>query len=248
MIFRILFFLGLAMELNGFCVIGHRGACGYAPENTLASFAKAIELGVDMIEFDVQRCKTGELVVLHDVTVDRTTNGKGWVGDFTLADLKKLDAGAGEQIPTLREVLDLVMCKTRINIEIKEEGIVDDVAAIVKEYAARPEWSEGDFLISSFWHRELAAFKKIYPDVATSALFTCNPAQGVEFVLSLGVDIVGCSIEFISKELVQSAHAHGKKIFLFTVNTPDEIRYALSLGVDGIFSNFPDRVLAAINR
>jgi glycerophosphoryl diester phosphodiesterase len=248
MVFRVLFFLGLAMELNGFCVIGHRGACGYAPENTLASFAKAIELGVEMIEFDVQRCKSEELVVLHDVTVDRTTNGHGLVGHFTLTDLKKLDAGAGEQIPTLREVLDLVDHQIRINIEIKEEGIVDDVVAIIKEYVTGHGWSEKDFLVSSFWHRELAAFKKIYPDVATSALFTCNPVHGVEFVSTLGVDAVGCSIEFISKELVQDAHSHGKKIFLFIVNTPDEIRYALSLGVDGIFSDFPDRVLVAINR
>jgi glycerophosphoryl diester phosphodiesterase len=248
MVVRILFFLGLVMELNGFSVIGHRGACGYAPENTLASFAKAIELGVDMVEFDVQRCKTGELVVLHDTKVNRTTNGKGSVGDFTLADLQKLDAGKGEQIPTLREVLDLVDREARVNIEIKQEGIVDDVAAIIKEYVTRHGWSEKDFLVSSFWHRELAAFKKIYPGVATSALFVCDPAGGIEFVSSLGVDAVGCSIEFISKELVQDVHARDKKIFLFTVNAPDEIRYALSLGVDGIFSDFPDRVLAAINR
>ena len=99
--------------------ISHRGACGYEPENTLASFKKAIEINADMIELDVHVCKTGEVVVIHDEKVNRTTNGKGYVSQKNLESLKKLDAGKGKKIPTLIEVLDLVNKRVKVNIELK---------------------------------------------------------------------------------------------------------------------------------
>ncbi len=119
--------------------IGHRGAMGYAPENTLGSFAKALELGVDGIELDVHVCKSGEVVVIHDERVDRTTNGKGQVKEMTLKELKELDAGKGERIPTLEEVLDFVDRRAFIDIELKAEGIGNSVADIVRKYIQEHE-------------------------------------------------------------------------------------------------------------
>jgi len=107
--------------------IGHRGAAGHAPENTLASFRKAIELGLDMTELDVHVCASGELVVIHDENVDRTTNSKGWVSKLSLTELKRLDAGAGETVPTLAEVLDLLKDRIMLNIELKGLGTAEPV-------------------------------------------------------------------------------------------------------------------------
>ena len=141
-VMKVVMILLLPMGLNAMQIIGHRGACGYAPENTHASFERAIELGVGMIEFDVQRCKSGELVVIHDLMVDRTTNGSGYVSELTLDELQKLDAGDGEQIPTLREVLDRVDQRVAVNIEIKAAGIVGGVAAIIDEYVRERKWRQ----------------------------------------------------------------------------------------------------------
>jgi len=108
---------------NNFLKIGHRGAMGYQPENTLISFEKAIQLGVDMIEMDVEKCKTGELIIIHDQKVDRTTNGEGYVADFSFEEIKKLDAGNGEKIPTVQEVLNLVKNRVKINLELKNPDV-----------------------------------------------------------------------------------------------------------------------------
>src|SRR3989344_4626849 len=114
--------------------IAHRGASGHKPENTLAAFAKALEIGVDIIELDVRVCKTGELVVFHDMALERTTNGNGLVADTSLEELKKLDAGGGEQVPTLKEVIDLVNKRVVLNIEMKGKGVVEQLATILKGY------------------------------------------------------------------------------------------------------------------
>src|SRR3989338_4292016 len=113
--------------------MGHRGAAALEPENTLRSFRKAIEIGVDYVEFDIHRCKSGELVVIHDETVDRTTNGKGFVADLTLQQLKKLDAGKGEQIPALQEVIDCCKGNVKMQIELKEPGLEADTISLLVE-------------------------------------------------------------------------------------------------------------------
>ncbi|MEM2727493.1 MAG: glycerophosphodiester phosphodiesterase family protein, partial [Candidatus Bathyarchaeia archaeon] len=112
--------------------IGHRGAKGYEPENTILSFKRALELGVNAIEFDVRRTKDGEIVVIHDAEVDRTTNGKGLVGELTLSEIKSLSTEKGEKIPTLEEALDFLDRKSKIFIEIKEVGIEEKVLEIVR--------------------------------------------------------------------------------------------------------------------
>jgi len=138
-----------------FLKIGHRWAAGYEPENTLASFKKAIDLNVDMIELDVYLCKTGELVVLHDPKVDRTTNGIGYIEEKTFEEVRNLDAGKGEKIPTLKEVFELTNRKVKINIELKWAGTAKPVSKLIKEYVEN-KWREyDDFMISSFDHYEL---------------------------------------------------------------------------------------------
>ncbi len=127
-------------------IIGHRGACGYEPENTISSFKKALELGVDAIELDVYVLGRGELVVIHDDKVDRTTNGKGYVLDYSFEELRKLDAGNGQTIPTLEEVLDLVNMKTSVNIELKGTGTAKAVASTIYNYLAKG-WSEEQLMV-----------------------------------------------------------------------------------------------------
>src|SRR3989344_1650436 len=138
--------------------IAHRGASGYESENTLAAVSKALEIGVDIIELDVRVCKTGELVVFHDMALERTTNGSGLVADTSLAELKKLDAGEGEQIPTFGEVVDLVNKKATLNIEIKGKGVVDRLAITLRGYLKDGAYSSDSFIVTSFDKKELHQF------------------------------------------------------------------------------------------
>ncbi len=223
-------------------IIGHRGAMGYEPENTLRSFRKAIELGVDMIELDVYLLNDRSLVVIHDDTVDRTTNGKGYVLDQTFEEIRQLDAGRGEKIPTLQEVLDLADRKISVNIELKGEHTAGPVARVIQEYVTNNGWQFEKFSVSSFNHHELQAFKKLLPQVKIGALIVGIPVTYAKFAEELGAYSVNVSLEFINQAFVNDAHERGLKIFVFTVNERDDSERMKRLGVDGIFSNYPDKV------
>lgn len=227
---------------KSFIKIGHRGAMGYEPENTLLSFRKALDLGVDAIELDVYVCKTGELVVIHDDKVDRTTNGKGYVIEKTFDELRSLDAGKSEKIPTLSEVLDLENRKVKVNIELKGEGTAKPVSDLIKYYVDNKNWKFDDFVVSSFNHCELKEFSELSPDVKIGALIVGIPLGFAEFAEKLNAYSVNLCVEFINQEFVNDAHNRGMKVFVWTVNDLDEIKRIKSLGVDGIFSNFPDRL------
>ncbi len=222
--------------------IGHRGARGYAPENTLLSFRKALELGVDAVELDVYCCKSGETVVIHDDRVDRTTNGKGCVWEKTFGELRQLDAGEGEKIPSLEEVLDLINRKVLINIELKGEGAARSVAKIIKRYILEKNWKNENFLISSFNYHELVRFHKLLLSVRLGALITGIPIDYAKFGEDLKAYSVNLSREFVNQAFVDDAHRRGLKAFVWTVNEPEDIKRIKSLGVDGIFSDFPDRL------
>lgn len=222
--------------------IGHRGAMGYEPENTLISFKRALDLKVDMIELDVYACKTKELVVIHDDKVDRTTNGKGWVTEMTFEELRSLDAGRGEKIPTLEEVFNLVDRKAKINVELKGPETAKPVLSLIDNYVNSKSFSYDDFLISSFNHYELAKAKKINPGIKIGALITGIPIEYAKFGQDLGAYSVNLCREFINQEFVNDAHKRGLKALVWTVNDHDEIKRMKDLGVDGIFSNFPDRL------
>ena len=222
--------------------IGHRGAQGYMPENTLSSFQKALDLKVDMVELDVCFCKTGELIVFHDERLERTTNGSGYIFDKTISELKSLNAGNGQQIPTLEEVLDLVNKRAGVNIELKVEHSAKAVADIIENYILNKGWAEEMFLVSSLNHHELSELKKIMPKIKIDASFFGNPIDYAKFGSDLGAWSVSLTMEFVNQEFIDDAHTRGLKVIVYTVNYQEDIKRMKSLGVDGVISDFPDRI------
>lgn len=221
---------------------GHRGACGYAPENTIASFRKAIELNVDAMEFDVRLCKSGEVVILHDEKVDRMTNGRGLVSELTLSELKSLDIRGGQKIPTLEEALDVINRKTKVVIELKTVEVVEPTAALVRRFIEERGWSHDDIMVASFNHYFLMQFRELCPGVRLAPILSGIPIGRAEFGERLGAHAVNMSFLYLNKEFVEDAHQRGLQVFAWTVNEPEDIERVKALGVDGIFSNFPDRI------
>lgn len=225
--------------------IGHRGACGYKPENTLASFQKAIDLGVDIIELDVHICKSGELVVIHDDAVNRTTNGSGLVKKLKLKDLKKLDAGAGERIPTLEEVLNLANRRVRVNIELKGPKTVKPALNIINKYIKNKGWNIDDFVISSFSRTQLKKARQINPLIQIGFIvsrFRLLDHWWLGFAQKIRANFIGPSLKIVSKRMIRKAHKGGLRVYVWTVNEPKEIEKMRKWGADGAFSNFPDRL------
>ncbi len=223
--------------------IGHRGAMGYEPENTLLSFRKALDMGAPWVELDVYHVD-GQLVVIHDDRLERTTNGTGPVVRQSFEYLRSLDAGKGEKIPTLDEVFDLIDRRAGINVELKGPGTAKSVADIVKRRVAQG-WSYEDLLVSSFNHRELKAAKDLDPNIKIGALLSSLPLTNAAFAAELNAWSVNPSVDFIDREFVNDAHARGLKVFVWTVNHPEDIERMRTLAVDGVFTNYPDRVLGS---
>jgi glycerophosphoryl diester phosphodiesterase len=234
-------------EPNYMQIIGHRGACGYEPENTLSSFQKALELGVSMVELDVYALTTGELVVIHDDRVDRTTDGAGYVLDFSYEALRQLDAGKGQKIPLLSEVFDLIDKKAKVNIELKGVGTAAPVAELILSYKIEKGWSEELFVVSSFNHIELAGFTKRLPTIQTGALIMGIPMDYAAFAEKLGAFSANLSAEFISPEYVRDAHDRGLKVYVYPINNEPEIKRMQALQIDGVFSDYPDKVLSYLS-
>lgn len=216
--------------------IGHRGAVDLAPENTLRSMEAALESGVEMIEFDVSLCKSGEAVVMHDLDVDSRTDGTGPILDFTLEELKRLDAGEGERIPTLQEVIDRIDGRCPLNIEIKGPGSGEAVAEAIAREIDKGRASDS-FLVSSFNHVELKRFSGLMPGIRTGLLLGCLPLSLARMAEEIGAWSVNLDKELLSAEIVEDAHARGLKVLVFTVNTPRDLERMKALSVDGVFTN-----------
>ena len=229
------------MNTKQLLCIGHRGAMGHAPENTLASFRKALELGVPCVELDVQNVD-GNLVVFHDDRLERTTDGKGYLATHSFEQLRTLDAGTGEKIPTLTEVFDLINKRAGVNIELKGPNTARPVAKFIAGLRQQG-WHDNLILVSSFNHRELETIKQLDPTIKLGALFVGLPVDDAEFAVRLGAYSVNPSLEFVDRRFVNYAHSHGLRVFVFTVNHPEDISRMRELGVDGVFTNFPERVL-----
>jgi glycerophosphoryl diester phosphodiesterase len=228
---------------RAFTCIGHRGARGHAPENTLLSIDTGIRLGADMIEFDVQRCED-QLVVIHDPRLERTTNGAGRVDGVSYAYLRTLDAGQGQQVPTLQEVLALVEGRVALNVEIKSaEGTGALVAAQLRD-ALADGWQPTQFLVSSFHLPELYEFKQLAPEIPIAALVCGVPLDWAACAVELGAQALNVSAEFADRRLVKDAQSRGLKVYAYTVNHVDDIRAFRDAGLDGVFTDFPDRVCA----
>lgn len=217
--------------------IGHRGAAGHAPENTLASIQKGVALGVDFVEIDVRRTADGVLVALHDETVNRTTNGKGRVDRLSLREVKKFDAGDGEYIPTLEEVLTVVKGKAGLMVELKITGVARQAVDAVRE----AEFS-GPVIYASFLHDELAHVRASDPGASLMALFGRLPHNPVARTIAHGSSHVGLRHDTATLALVRAFHQASLLVFVYTADTFGDIQHALSLSVDGIISNFPERI------
>ena len=224
--------------------IGHRGAMGHEPENTLLAIAKALALGVDWIEIDVHNIENN-LIVFHDRNLKRTTNGTGYISDRSWTYLRSLDAGKGQQIPTLAEVFDRVERQCGINIELKGSNTAGLVINLIEEYIARG-WQYEDFLVSSFNHYELQQVQVNCPEIEIGMLIYGLPLNYLEIATELNAVAIILALDYVTKELVENIKNRGFKIFVYTVNEPDEIKAMKLLNVDGIFSDYPERVFRAI--
>ncbi len=225
-------------------VISHAACGGHAPENTLAGIRAALEFGVDGIEIDVQASSDGIPVLMHDLTVDRTTNGSGKVALMSLEELRALDAG-GEPLPTLDEVLALTAGKTLLVIEVKQGGIEEQIAAVVRERHAL-----NDAMVWSFYPRVLEAMRQVEPRLPGALLIAPEALpkwQAVrERALSIGLQGVSVFHLGISKEIARDSRRSGLSLYAWTPDKESEIRRLLDLGIDGICSNYPDRVVAVL--
>ena len=223
--------------------IGHRGACGYAPENTLVSFQKALDMGVDAIEFDVHLSKDVHLMVIHDAKVDRTTNGFGYVRDKTLDELKQLDAGGLEQIPTLEEALDLIDRKAIVIIEPKTKNTAKPIANLIKHYKQNKGWSYDDFLITNFDHQELLLFMQELPEVNVCAAYRCIPFELAKTAEKYGVYALTITDDLLDENFIKDTHNHGIKVFLAVYDySLKNIAYLQQLDIDGFYLNYPDKI------
>jgi glycerophosphoryl diester phosphodiesterase len=216
--------------------IGHRGAAGHAPENTIAAIRMGISLGADFVEVDVQRTRDGHLVVIHDATVDRTTDGKGKVCDMTWNELQLLDAGAGERIPSVEAVLAAANGHAGVMLEAKARGIGTDLYR-----AVQASGFSGPVIYASFLHAEIVAIRAIDPLARTLALMDGVPPLGAAFADGIA-SMVGMDNDFTTAEFITTLHDAGLEVWLYTVNEPALIQRAIDLGADGIISDYPERV------
>lgn len=238
-----------------FLRIGHRGAAAECPENTLASFRRAIEQDVDMIECDLQLTRDGEVVIFHDWTVDRTTNGSGPVRGLTLEALRGLDAGGwcakefrGERIPTLAETLDLVLPSAQLNLELKCKGPREDARALARaSVGAVAERTAFDRVVFSSFDGATLDEVRAASDQARIGVLWDGSAFDDAFTRARQVGAIALHprAATVSPALVERAHASGLRVYTWTVNALDEIVRLVRMGVDGVISDHPSRLAEA---
>lgn len=235
-------------------VYGHRGFSAAAPMNTVAAFERAAEVGADGVELDVQLTSDGHAVVIHDYSVDATTDGSGTVCDMSLAQLRELDAGSwfgaawrGNVIPTLAEVFEAVGHRLLINVEIKTTPQQDDGIEEVVAHEIRAASMEQRVLVSSFNPLALTRFRKVMPQVPIGCLsFVDMPVEWLEQSLSLGCEAHHPQDEEVDAAFMATARAAGRLVNTWTVNDPARALELVALGVDGIVSDRPDLMLATL--
>jgi glycerophosphoryl diester phosphodiesterase len=221
--------------------IGHRGAMGHAPENTLSSIRKAIVMGAPCMEIDVYLVD-GRLVVFHDERLDRTTDGSGYLCESTFDYLRSLDAGKGQKIPTLEEVCAEIDSKACLNIELKGPDTAEPVARLITQLVDKG-WDINKFLVSSFNHRELLALGRLNRSIKLGALVKGIPVDDAKFAEDLNAFSVHPSLAFVDQRFVDDAHTRGMKVYVYAVDHPDDMARMQKIGVDGVFTGFPERVL-----
>lgn len=238
---------------DDFFIIAHRGASSYYPENTMIAFKKAVELGAEMIELDVLMSKDGVPVVFHDAKLDTHTNGKGLISDYTLKELKKMDAGswfspkfAGQRIPTLKEVLQFAAGNIALNIEIKTEVVSDFIEGSIEEkvlYLVKRYEMQKHVLLSSFDYRAITHIKKLDADISVALLYEKSQSNRLlphQLVKKYNADAFNCSYHQLKKHWLTDLDKHGIPTFIYTVDKKHHMRNLIESGVTGIFTNKPD--------
>ncbi|MGG1552242.1 glycerophosphodiester phosphodiesterase [Paenibacillus ferrarius] len=232
-------------------IIGHRGAAGEAPENTLASFALAVEQGAEGIELDIHISKDGEIVVCHDPTLDRTTNGSGLICEHDWQDIRQLDAGAwfadnyrGERVPLLREVFEMLPKGFFVNVEVKYayEGRLEQALLAYLRESGRME----DVVISSFDHQCIRRLKLAEPDVKVGLLYAANLFDHAAYARQADIDVFSLhpNYQTIAASDVKGAATAGLAIYPYTVNEEEDFARMTEAGVSGIITDYPGRLRA----
>ena len=216
--------------------IGHRGAKGYVAENTLASFQKAIELGINGIELDVHLSLDEKVMVIHDDTINRTTSQKGLVKDFTAKELKQLG------IPTLEAVFNLVNQKCFINVELKTYETADKVAALIEHYVSEKNWKYEHFIVSSFDWNALQQVHFLNDKIRIGVLTNTDLDLALAFAKFIKAYSVHPYYHLLTAENVAKIQSKNFKVYPWTINEPEDIIFVKSLQVDGIITDFPDRL------
>lgn len=222
--------------------IGHRGAKGHFAENTIQSIEKAIELGAQMVEFDVHKCSSGEIVLMHDTTLNRTTNGKGKISDYTYKQLTQYKVAGEYAIPTLQDVLNTVKKKVALNIELKGKSTASNVSFILNRYIQKTPYAPDDFLVSSFNWEELKKFKLLSPQIPVAVLTESNPEEAILFAKEINAVAIHIDYNLLSEPILKKMHQEGFKVHVFTVNKPKDIARFKEWEVDGIITDYPERV------
>ncbi|WP_433765195.1 glycerophosphodiester phosphodiesterase [Flavobacterium ginsenosidimutans] len=222
--------------------IAHRGAKAYEPENTLQAFQKALDLNSDGIELDVHLSADGQIIVIHDETIDRTTNGKGLVNSFTLAELKSFLIDGKYQIPTLNEVFDLVAKKCLINIELKGLGTASKVVSLIEKYIAEKDWKYEHFIISSFDWNMLEETSKLNSNISIGVLTEENIDLALAFAEKIKAKAIHPDFQLLNEDNARKMQENGFLVLPWTVNSEEDIQKVKSYKVNGIISDNPDKI------
>ena len=224
--------------------IGHRGACGYVLENTIESIEKAIALGVDGVEIDIFKCKSGELVLFHDQTLNNLVGRSERIEELTLEELNECLIMNKYSIPTLKKVLETVKPPLFINIELKGSGTALPTSDLLYDFTLKKKWSESSFIVSSFKWQELVKLRQLNTTIPIGILVdrrkTINEA--IEFANKINAYAIHPYYKMLNKKNVQKIKNNCFKVFTWTVNNKAEIDKIKKFNVDGIISSYPDRI------
>jgi glycerophosphoryl diester phosphodiesterase len=226
-------------------IFAHRGASADAPENTLLAIEAALQQQADGIEIDVHQLGE-QLVVIHDHWVHRTTNGSGQLKDYSLDSLRKLDAGQGQHVPTLWEVMSLIAGKCQLNIEIKGVRDLALLLQLIEKAQRELGFDEQQFILSSFDHHLLQQLHHLAPNMRLGALTASNPLHYAQFAQQLHAYSVNADVAFLDHNFVNDAKKRGLKVMVYTVDQPQELLKLRDWGVDAVFSNGPGKARAVL--
>lgn len=230
------------MQTTKILRIGHRGAMGHVTENTISSIKKALELNCDMIEIDVYKIRTGELMVFHDHRLDRLTGENGNIEDFSFKELRDIKVNNIHQIPTLEEVIETIQRRCILNIELKGTNTALTSYKIIEKYIKKG-WTTEDFIVSSFHWDELEIISKQKISIPIAVLIAKEPINDIlPFALNLNAVALNPYYKLLTIDNVKAIKDLGLKIYPWTVNNPSDIRFLKALKVDGIITNFPEKI------